>query len=86
MLAGGKDDCECSGEVDNENCWLGAGVSGMGSIFGATTELFLRFVTPPPVLALPILLPSTFLFAMGHDNPRNLPRLATPTPHVRVVL
>lgn len=24
--------------------------------------------------------------AIGNDSPRNLPRLATPTPHVRVVL
>lgn len=37
-----------------------------------------------PLLSTPW---STFLdFAMGSASPRNLPRLATPIPHVKVVL
>jgi hypothetical protein len=46
-------------------------------------ELFLRFATP---LFAAGSLPSGFLLATGLERPLSLPRLATPTPHVNVVL
>lgn len=48
-----------------------------------SNEDFLRFATP---LAIPPSLPLKFLLATGLERPRSLPLLATPTPHVRVVL
>ena len=53
------------------------------SFFTFDVELFLRFASLSTGL---ISLPSAFLFAIGHDSPRNFPLLATPTPHVNVVL
>lgn len=46
-------------------------------------ELFLRLASISVGLAS---VPSAFLFAIGHESPRSLPLLATPTPHVKVVL
>lgn len=62
-------------------------VVGVGVWQDSTTapriELFLRFATPLFVVAS---LPSGFLLATGLERPLSLPRLATPTPHVNVVL
>lgn len=62
-------------------------VVGVGVWQDSTTapriELFLRFATPLFVAGS---LPSGFLLATGLERPLSLPRLATPTPHVNVVL
>jgi hypothetical protein len=62
-------------------------VVGVGVWQDSTTapriELFLRFATP---LFVAESLPSSFLLATGLERPLSLPRLATPTPHVNVVL
>jgi hypothetical protein len=54
------------------------------SLLGFDVELFRLLLAS--ISAGLTSLPSAFLLAMGHDNPRNLPRLATPTPQVKVVL
>lgn len=53
------------------------------SFFTLDTELFLRRASISLGLAL---LPSMFLLATGQVKPRSFPLLATPTPHVNVVL
>ena len=53
------------------------------SATGPSNDDFLRFATP---LVIPPSLPSGFLLATGLERPRSFPRLATPTPHVKVVL
>jgi hypothetical protein len=63
------------------------GMVGVGvcedSTAAPSNELFLRFATP---LVIPDSVASIFLLATGLERPRSLPRLATPTPHVNVVL
>lgn len=74
------------GDIGDVNPWLivvGVGVWD-DSMPAPSNELFLRFAA---ALVGPVsLLPLIFLFATGLERPRSLPRLATPTPHVRVVL
>ena len=59
-------------------------LSVLSSLLIVATELFLLFLdrsSSPSTFV-----PSTFLSATGQASPRSLPRLATPTPHVKVVL
>lgn len=70
--------------VGNDCCGMvGVGVWEDSIADPTSSELFLRFAT---LLFNPTSLPSSFLRSTGLDSPRSLPRLATPTPHVNVVL
>lgn len=62
---------------------VGALPSGL-SFFATETELLRRFLAPTSTTALAVL--SSAPLETGQVIPRSLPLLATPTPHVRVVL
>lgn len=85
MLSEGCGASVLGGEVDKVGLWLE--VVGVGvcedSVAGPSSEDFLRFATP---LAIPPSVLSNFLLATGLERPLSFPRLATPTPHVKVVL
>jgi hypothetical protein len=85
MLSEGYGASVFGGEVDRGGPQLE--VFGVGvwedSAAGPSNEDFLRFATP---FDIPPSLPSSFLLATGLERPLSFPRLATPTPHVRVVL
>lgn len=85
MLSEGYGASLLAGDVLVGDVWFV--VAGVGVAEDSTTapsiELFLRFVT---LLLVDGSLPSGFLLATGLERPLSLPRLATPTPHVNVVL
>ena len=85
MLSEGYGASLLGGDVLVGDVWLvvvGVGVTD-DSTTAPSSEPFLRFAT---LLLVDGSLPSGFLLATGLERPLSLPRLATPTPHVNVVL